>query len=268
MKRRLLAAAVIAVAAAVSAQSDGARAAEACDKPTVKTLIVGGKVKPGDAVIIGGCGFGQSLGQVHLLGNFPGGKVKLIVDQWSDTGIGAFVPKDVSGAPDQAAKVLVTAKSGAKSNSDRSLFFEARRERKMVTASDTSFQCASWNVADDEQTCKTGGQKYGGAPCNSTVCLQFKGHPVLNTTVSYGGNHDFQLHLKNGYVLAGTEFWSNSGADFALPYTPPVGPKPKMKVLKQGSEPKVRVTWEAPRPTGWIEYKLKIFVEGPAGLPY
>jgi hypothetical protein len=28
------------------------------------------------------------------------------------------------------------------------------------------------------------------------------------------------------------------------------------------------VKWVAARPTGWVEYKLKIFVEGPAGMHY
>jgi hypothetical protein len=208
--------------------------AEVCEKPIVKALLVGGKVKPGDSIIIGGCGFGASLGQAFLVGDFAGGKAQLIVDSWSDTGIGARVPEGLSGAPDQLAGVQVVTKAGAKSNKDKTLAFEARRERKMITASDTDYECTTSEGADYVHYCKTGGQLYGSAPCGNTVCQQHKSRPF--PAGPFNGKDDFVLHLKNGYEYAAVEFWPNSGADFAIPVTPPVGPKPKLEILKKGAD--------------------------------
>jgi hypothetical protein len=256
----------LALAAAATGLSQTADAGGSCAKPTVQTLVVGGKVKPGSAIIIGGCGFGASLGKVQLFGQFPGGRAQLNVDSWSDSGIGVFVPQDLSGGPDQIARVQVITKAGSKSNADRTVTFETRRERRMITASDTDYECKSADGPDYEHVCKSGNQGYSGSPCGNTVCQLHKSRPVLSGP--FAGRDEFVLHLKNGYEYVDHEFWPNAGADFAFPVTPLVGPRPKLEVVKTGTDAKLRVKWVAPRPTGWVEYKLKIFVEGPAGVAY
>jgi hypothetical protein len=250
---------------------DPGPAPEKCPKPTIKSLMVGGAVKPGSAIIIGGCGFGAQKGEVRLVGKFEKGYFPLKIDTWGPGGVGVFVPKSITGGPDQDAAVVVITKDGKQSNADKKVKFIAKRVQQTLTLYDTKNTCKKSGGLyglEFESICASTGQNYGGKTCKDTVCVLQKGKNVMNNVLHYGGPDEYQLKLKNGWVYEDVKFWSNSGADFALPYTPPVGPKPKVKVIGDGADAKVRVDWEAFRPTGWVEYKLKIYVTGPAGVPW
>jgi len=45
----------------------------------------------GNDYIISGCGFGSQAGQLYLSGAITGGRINLVVKQWSDTQIEAAV---------------------------------------------------------------------------------------------------------------------------------------------------------------------------------
>lgn len=95
-----------------------------CAKPEVRVVLVGGALSPGDALIIGGCGFGPGQGQAYLVGNFPGGKTKLVIESWTHKGIGAHVSDSLSGAPDQVATLRVVTKAGLLSNTDKRVSYD------------------------------------------------------------------------------------------------------------------------------------------------
>jgi hypothetical protein len=77
-----------------------------CKTHSIEISRVRGKITPNGRVTIEGICFGDQSGEVLLIGQFPGGNMRLPFDSWSDVEIRAFVPT-VSGATDHAISLTV-----------------------------------------------------------------------------------------------------------------------------------------------------------------
>lgn len=83
-------------------------------------------VTPGGYLTIDGRGFGDTMGQVNVIGRFPGGKAALQVVDWRDTQIYALLPMGLRGAPDQVATLQVVTRQARTYRTDRANFVAAR----------------------------------------------------------------------------------------------------------------------------------------------
>ena len=76
-----------------------------CSYPTIKAIL-NNVVSPGMAIMVLGCGFGKHKGEIVLVGQFPGGELKLERVEWHEGGVGGFVPH-VTKVREQDARLVV-----------------------------------------------------------------------------------------------------------------------------------------------------------------
>lgn len=95
---------------------------------TVNRKVIGWVVTPGGHLTIEGVGFGDTLGEVEVIGRFPQGAVKLEVVNWRADTIYALFPLGVRGVPDHAIdlRVLTAARRTFPAGAGR--FYAAREE--------------------------------------------------------------------------------------------------------------------------------------------
>jgi hypothetical protein len=91
-----------------------------------------GRVTPGERFTIAGACFGNQPGALELIGQFPGGTLRLDFFGWKDTEIIAATPS-VRGAPDHVASITVIRPDGKRSTT-KQITFTAARERVDVPA--------------------------------------------------------------------------------------------------------------------------------------
>jgi hypothetical protein len=77
-----------------------------CKTHPIEITRVRGTITPGSRFTIEGICFGEQTGAVEVIGQFPGGNMRLVFDSWSDYEIRAFVPP-VSGAADHTIALTV-----------------------------------------------------------------------------------------------------------------------------------------------------------------
>ena len=77
-----------------------------CKTHPIEISRVRGTITPNGRFTIEGICFGDQTGAVDVIGQFPGGKMRLFFDSWSDVEIKAFVPP-ASGAADHAIALTV-----------------------------------------------------------------------------------------------------------------------------------------------------------------
>jgi hypothetical protein len=77
-----------------------------CKTHPMEISRVRGTITPNGRFTIEGICFGDSSGEVQMIGQFPGGMIRLPFDSWSDVEIKAYVPP-VSGATDHAIALTV-----------------------------------------------------------------------------------------------------------------------------------------------------------------
>ena len=77
-----------------------------CKTHPIEISRVRGRITPNGRFTIEGICFGDQTGAVDVIGQFPGGKMRLLFDSWSDVAISAFVPP-VSGAADHVIALTV-----------------------------------------------------------------------------------------------------------------------------------------------------------------
>lgn len=90
----------------------------------------GGRVvSPGDMLTIWGFGFGDTLGEAQLVGQFPGGQVPLRVVHWRNNEIKAQLQADIRGVLDhEVALQVVTAQRRTMPSSKGGHFVAARED--------------------------------------------------------------------------------------------------------------------------------------------
>jgi hypothetical protein len=106
-------------------------------------------VTPGGYLTIDGRGFGDTLGQVNVIGRFPGGKAALQVVDWRDTQIYALLPVGLRGAPDQVATLQVVTRQARTYRRDRANFVAAREVITFTNGIDRLVQAKAKNMDSD-----------------------------------------------------------------------------------------------------------------------
>jgi len=101
-----------------------------CLKHTAEISRVRGVITPNGRFTIEGLCFGDQTGAIEAIGQFPGGKLRLVFERWSDNEITAFVPA-VSGAPDHSIALTVVRLDKMRSPALQARFV-ATRERVQV----------------------------------------------------------------------------------------------------------------------------------------
>jgi hypothetical protein len=92
----------------------------------------GFKITPGGYLTIAGFEFGDTMGQVNLIGNFPGGALALRIVDWKDASVYAMLPPGLRGVLDQPVTLqLITA--AQKTYRHAGGTFTAAREDTTVT---------------------------------------------------------------------------------------------------------------------------------------
>ena len=102
-----------------------AAAREYCRTHPPEISRIRGVVTPNGRFTIEGLCFGDQNGSVEAIGQFPGGSMRLVFEQWSDVEIAAFVPA-VSGAADHTIAVTVVRLDSARSPASPARFVATR----------------------------------------------------------------------------------------------------------------------------------------------
>ncbi len=242
-----------------------APASPATTSPQLTGML--GQVKPGNAVILFGSGFGNGEGEVRMYGSFPNGFVKLAIDTWGPKGIGIFIPQ-VTGVLDQQITLKVVTKDGKYSNNRTASFTATREIRKLKMSDFTKQECRDAAFSTDK--CTT----VGTTGCSSSVCGE---HwvPVFGTVAK--STDRFAVTLKNSWSYESHAFEGLSA--FEPPPYEWVNPvllleqyllgneKPTLKLVSGGAAPSFEIPWETV--AFWADrYNLSVYVTGPAGTTH
>jgi hypothetical protein len=90
-------------------------------------------IRAGEQIAVTGACFGSQPGAIELIGQFPGGSLRLTFLSWKDSEIIAAAPP-VKGVPDQVAAFTIVRADGKRSTT-RQVNFVAARERVEVPSS-------------------------------------------------------------------------------------------------------------------------------------
>jgi hypothetical protein len=249
------------------------------DSFELKAIQATPPLDPGEWVIVTGCGFGPYPpgGQLRLSGDFPGGHLKLKIQGWTTTQIGAELPL-VTGVPDMpSAKLQVVRNDGKFSNWLDVGGFRATKEVRLIHPTDVAITCGHPSSSDDSHCAMAkshplsesnffGGATFASkwsqsvAPKDDCSALDKLG----NAELSYTDLAAVNLH--NGWVLAGYAWWwTHGGYSYVLP---PEG------FAANSSSSTIRMKWGL-----WVEecggpyqsnvrYRVDLYAVGPKGVPY
>ena len=202
-----------------------------------------GSITPGGRVSMRGCDLGSRRGEMRLLGQFPGGMVKLLVEEWTPQLAIASVPAELSGVLDQDVRIQLVPATGSplKEQPGR---FQARRETvELPDALFANVNCAHPQPSECQQETLLGARWayawHGGGD-------------------SQRGSDLWRLSVGTAWELERIEHRHSQG--LSEPQAQP----------RSGNQQIVSVDWES-RPDDWgyhAQYLLRFFVTGPAGVPF
>lgn len=98
-----------------------------CKTHPAEITRVQGAVTPNGRFKIQGICFGDTVGRVEAIGQFPGGNMRLVFENWNATEISAFVPP-VSGATDHTIALTVVRADNARSPAVQAQFIATRQQ--------------------------------------------------------------------------------------------------------------------------------------------
>lgn len=122
-----------------------------CVGPKITGFFPFSLMKPGGVVGISGCGFGSSPGEFRLVGDFPGGYLKLETFKWTDEIVSGTIPKGITGVKDQPATLQIVRADKKVSNTWPVTFTAAREIRLFPAAEVKEFFCAEGADSDECQ---------------------------------------------------------------------------------------------------------------------
>lgn len=160
-------------------------------------------VSPGGYLAIAGHGFGDSVGQANVIGQFPGGAALLRVVDWRADEVYALLPPGLRGVVDQAVAIQLITREGKTYRIDRGQFV-ATRENVTVIAQIprlVRFQSSpNWSIAlaDDGSVTRAAGAESMNCASPGTDVLTTvdpgRGFVVTGLTARWGrtdsGNGD------------------------------------------------------------------------------
>lgn len=161
---------------------------------------VQGTLQPGGVVVLRGLCFGDAQGKVRMYGAFPGAYVLLQVNLWTDGGVAATVPADLTGVVDQTARLQLV-RSDSRASNQRNAGFVARRETVQLPASLVQTTSCG-NLAGD---CKPGGVSH--------FALRFDDDGTM--VGEFKDTDTYQIRLGNGWAINTLDL-ANAVGDFAV----------------------------------------------------
>lgn len=251
------------------------------DRFAIDTIDASPPLDPGEQFTIHGCGFGPNppAGEVRLLGDFPGGSLKLQTYGWTPHAIIARVP-DVSGVPDLATvRLQVIPKQKTPSNWFDVGGFRAARESKRIHPTDVQVTCGSASPQDDDE-CElaksfplaeasffqnatfAASHRRQAAPKDPDDCsaLELLGSPQEQQTDTA------TVHLQNGWVVTGHVWhWSKQGSAWV---NDPTGVAPGQSSVTVSVPWSVSVNRCNGPHASRARYRVELWAEGPKGVPY
>jgi len=202
-----------------------------------------GAITPGGRVSMRGCELGSRRGEMRMLGQFPGGMVKLTIEEWTPQLVIASVPAELRGVVDQDVRfqLIPAAGSAMKEQPGR---FQARRET--VELPDSLF--ANVNCAHPQPS-----------ECTQETVLGARWASAWHSGGdSQRGSDEWRLSVGRAWELERIEH--RIGLGLSEPRAQPHG----------GNQQIVNVDWVS-RPDEWgyhAQYLIRFFVTGPAGVPF
>ena len=200
-------------------------------------------VSPGMAILAVGCGFGKQTGEIALLGNFPGGELRLEKVEWHEGGVGGFVPM-VTKVLDQDVKLVVRKAGGAASNTI-SLKFEPTLEARNLTYNEITYRCSGG--ADIDDCGPHAGRTFDARHANGIDFSDDVGDDVVKISLHNHWKAD-SLYWKSFWVGLGTGHLSD-----------PTG------FSKTSSNFEIDFHWAVPGGT-YFGYYANVHVVGPKGF--
>lgn len=239
---------------ALPGSSDGVKLAAPGAADAATTCIPGnasapkGLITPGGRVSMRGCDLGGRPGEMRMLGQFPGGMVKLRIEEWTAQLVVALVPAELSGVTDQEIRMQLVPAAGTPSK-EQPGFFQARRETVALPDSlVTNLECAHPQPSDCKLESLLGTRWALGSHSGKD---------------SQQGRDVWRLSVGRAWELDHIEHRPINGS------TSPTAQAP------QGDQQIVNVDWGSQYGYGSSEnglfhatYMLRFFVSGPAGVPF
>ncbi len=245
---------------------------------------------PGEWVLLEGCGLGTSPGELRLVGDFPGGHVKLQVNYWSSRHISAELPL-VTGVGDMpAAKLQVKRHDGKLSGWVDVGGFRATREVKRIHPTDVAVTCTpkqgytegDCTLAQSHPLSESqffGGASFAARHVGKTYhnfqsveeCNDYANSESGTSLVKLGINRDGSdvavVNLANGWTLAGYAWWWDHPAGSGYVQQP-------TGFNVNASSANVNMAWgvflnECYGPKrSEVRYRVDLYAVGPRGVPY
>lgn len=225
---------------------------DVCMQPKITAMSGAPPLEPGEQIILNGCGFGLAdpASQLRLVGNFPGGFLKLLILQWHGNAIQAVV-SPVSGVRDQqSTKLQVVRKDLLISNEWPAAFYATRDVTKLPPAS-------------VKHTCSTNGNFIHGCEPNEHTFRASHWDNQWADTVKHSGTDTVSGHLKNGCVYAGIG-WAWGGENGTLTADPTAN------LVTGNANISMKfpwVIWASGDLNRSVYYMVDLYALGPVGMP-
>lgn len=202
-----------------------------------------GAITPGGRVSMRGCELGSRRGEMRMLGQFPGGMVKLVVEEWTPQVVIAAVPAELRGVLDQDVRIQLVPAAGS-AMKEQPGRFQARRET--LELPDSLF--ANVNCAHPQPS-----------ECTQETVLGARWASAWHSGGdSQRGSDQWRLSVGPAWALERIEH--RPGLGLSEPRAQP----------PSGNQQIVNVDWVS-RASDWgfqAQYLVRFFVTGPAGVPF
>jgi hypothetical protein len=228
---------------------------------------------PGGGLTVFGSGFGNTPGQLHMVGTTAGSfkitdtVVPLFQGVWTNKWISGTIP-NLTGVVDQPVKFYVVTAGNLKSNDSPTVNFTAARETKQLTYKDPAVKLIACGTDSNADYCNGWID-----PDDGGAAFYLLGDPEFDL-VAFAGSHQncpgcvgddvgadtYQVQLANGWVLDQMVFIplpSETGeADAKLIWPFPAG----------ASSWQTSINWLATSGDS-IMYFVVLLISGPKGVP-
>jgi hypothetical protein len=206
-----------------------------------------GQFTPGGLIAVRGCRLGHRRGTMHLLGNFPGGRVELDVVEWTDQMVAAEIPGSLKGVVDQEVRLQLVLADGQRSNEKPAQFLARRETLELPAYMVSNVNCAHPQPSRCETTSPLGADEIFG---------------LHHGDDSQGGRDEWRLVLGSRWAVERIDYLARVGEVQA-----------SVRPWLQGAQ-LLSVDWRSQRAGRSITtseyhamYKLRLLVTGPAGVP-
>lgn len=222
-------------------------------------------VAPGGNVTVTGSHLGSATGRLQLTFDAPPASVDLNVSSWSDSGAVGGLPLDFAGRMDGPAHVVAYTAKGIETGT-LDIQFVATRQTVVMDGQFLQITCPNATQFDSCQ------------PLGKTVTIEgvHQSDCCINGVVSID---DYGANLKNSWTVSSVDFKLNPTEELAYQGICLSGPNVSLfdalgdatlssRPWTGSTSINLRVTWSVNANCSPVVYDVKIFITGPAGVPY